>query len=383
MSTLSKTIERIKQGVERGLHPGAQVAVWHAGAWVARHAVGRARPEGYGDTAMDLSTRTLWMSAGKPIVAVALARQIEAGAVELDDPVVEYLPEFGVNGKEAVTLGDVLTHRGGFRSVVSRYPEETWDQAVAAACAARLETGWEVGRTAGYHPHSGWAVLGRVLEVCSGQPLREHLCDTVLEPWGMRRTCVGMLPETYDRVGRELSVMVDTARGGEHAKPVGCHERAWATGQRPGGNVYGPAEELVRFYAGLLAGGELDGVRLLRPETVARFTARVRRDTEDRTFRAVMDWGLGIMVNNRRHDAANAERHPAERGGTPYGFGPHASDDAYGHGGNQSSMGFADPRHDLAVAVVFNGMPGESAHQSRMHAVLGAIYEDLGLAPAE
>jgi CubicO group peptidase (beta-lactamase class C family) len=63
----------------------------------------------------------------------------------------------------------------------------------------------------------------------------------------------------------------------------------------------------------------------------------------------------------------------------PYGYGPHASPRAYGHGGSQSSISFADPEHELAVAIVCNGTPGEEAHQRRMRAVVAAVYEDLDL----
>jgi hypothetical protein len=52
---------------------------------------------------------------------------------------------------------------------------------------------------------------------------------------------------------------------------------------------------------------------------------------------------------------------------------------AYGHGGNQSSLGMADPEHGLVVATVFNGMPGEEAHANRMRLLMAAVYEDLGL----
>ncbi|MEL7088278.1 MAG: serine hydrolase domain-containing protein, partial [Planctomycetota bacterium] len=269
----------------------------------------------------------------------------------------------------------VLTHTGGFRSVVFRYPEQTWGESIEAVCGGRLETGWDIGTTAGYHPHSGWNILGKVLEVCSGQPLGTHLRQAVLEPWGMTETWVGMPDGVYDRYAARLSPVTHTA--GRSPRAAGMETRAWVVGQRPGGNVYGPARDLARFYRALLRGGELDGQRLLKPETVTMFTDRHRRDTTDRTFRAVMDWGLGFMPNNTRHDTTNASTHPIA---TPYGFGPHASDAAFGHGGNQLSVGFADPAHDLAVAVVFNGQPGEPAHQKRMHELLAALYEDLGLA---
>jgi len=81
-----------------------------------------------------------------------------------------------------------------------------------------------------------------------------------------------------------------------------------------------------------------------------------------------MDWGLGLMLSSYRK-ADNA----------PYGFGRYASRSAFGHGGNQSSIGFCDPENELVVAWVANGMPGEKAHQQRNRAINEAIYQDLGL----
>ncbi|MEM7625508.1 MAG: serine hydrolase domain-containing protein [Planctomycetota bacterium] len=396
MEAIPKTTERIERGIEAGLHPGAQVCVWRGPDCVVDCGLGHTRPPetdqsspvlagnvvqepaGRSWVAAEALTSdhlTLWLSAGKPITAVAVAKQVEDGVIDLDDPIVEYVPEFGERGKHNITVRHVLTHTGGFRSVVFRYPEQTWDESIEAVCSGRLETGWEVGVTAGYHPHSGWNILGRVLEICTGQPLGEHLRGAVLEPWGMDDTWVGMPEDVFERQAPRLTPVANTT--GHAPQPTDMEQRGWVVGQRPGGNVYGPARDLARFYRALLGGGELDGFRVLEPETLALFTDRHRKDTTDRTFRAVMDWGLGFMPNNARHDAANAETHPIA---TPYGFGPHASDVAFGHGGNQVSVGFADPEHDLAVAVVFNGQPGEPAHQKRMHTVLAALYEDLGLA---
>jgi CubicO group peptidase (beta-lactamase class C family) len=66
---------------------------------------------------------------------------------------------------------------------------------------------------------------------------------------------------------------------------------------------------------------------------------------------------------------------------TPYQYGPHASPRTFGHSGNQSSAGFADPENALVVVVIFNGMAGEAKHQPRMRMTLAAVYEDLGLVP--
>ena len=383
MNPLPLTRKLLQDGIDRGLHPGAQVAVFHHDQCLADFAVGTL---GTPPDARDLrpDDLTLWLSSGKPILVVALARQVEAGVLHWDDPIAEWVPEFAQRGKDPITLRHALTHTGGFRSVVFRYPQQTWDEAVAAVCHGRLETGWEVGRTAGYHPHSSWNILGRVLEIAADQPLGPHLREAVLEPMGMIHTWVGMPADVLPQLADQLSTVTDTS--GPQPRPTDMHTAPWITGQRPGGNTYGPARELADFYRQLLQlfnasddpSPAPSSTRILRPQTVRDLVRRHRRDTVDRTFRATMDWGLGFMVNNRRHDAVNESVHGPI--GTPYNFGPHAGEDAFGHGGNQSSVGFADPRHQLAVAVVFNGMPGEPAHQTRMHQTLSALYQELDLA---
>ncbi|HUB26033.1 MAG TPA: hypothetical protein VL992_11440, partial [Tepidisphaeraceae bacterium] len=64
----------------------------------------------------------------------------------------------------------------------------------------------------------------------------------------------------------------------------------------------------------------------------------------------------------------------------PYPFGRHSSPRAFGHGGYQSSVGFADPEFGLAAGIVFNGCPGEEKHGVRIREILAGLYEDLGLA---
>ncbi len=83
----------------------------------------------------------------------------------------------------------------------------------------------------------------------------------------------------------------------------------------------------------------------------------------------MMDWGLGFTLDSKRYGLPH-----------PYGFGRHASDASFGHGGMQSSGAFADPDNDIVVAYYFNGMPGEAAHHKRSQSICAAIYEDLGVA---
>ena len=97
-------------------------------------------------------------------------------------------------------------------------------------------------------------------------------------------------------------------------------------------------------------------------------TSRQRIGMHDITFKHIIDWGLGFIVNSAHYGEA-----------IPYGFGNRASLRAFGHGGSQSSVAMADPEYGVAIVVIFNGMPGEDAHQRRMRATLEAVYEDLGI----
>ena len=126
-------------------------------------------------------------------------------------------------------------------------------------------------------------------------------------------------------------------------------------------------------------GGEGKGADILREDTVAQVPPRPGADMLDQPVKQAVDWGLGRAITSAHH-APNTPGGKTAWHRIPYGYGPHASKDTFGHGGAQSSIAFADPRHQLAAAIVFNGMPGEAKHQQRINPILEALYEDFGLA---
>ena len=362
---LPKTTAALTQRAEQGPQGGAQLGIWRGGEVVADLALGEAAP----GVAMTPDHLLPWHSAGKPITAVAVMQLVERGDVSLDTPVAEVLPEFGQGGKEAVTLHHLLTHTAGFRGLKSRVPSGmTGDEAWKRISEMELEPGWVVGESAGYHPLTSWFVLGRVIEAVTGEPLGPLLRARVLEPLGMRDSWVGMpedIFEPYQKQGR-LAATFDTS--GDEPRPTRDASATSLTGTNPGGNACGPAHDLARFYESLRRGGELDGQRVLHPETVSDMTRRHRTGMRDRTFLFDMEWGLGLILE------------PARRTGRmPYGYGQHAGEHTFGHGGVQSVAGFADPDNELSVALIFNTMPGERPHQERVDDVLTALYEDLGM----
>ncbi|MEM8872671.1 MAG: serine hydrolase domain-containing protein [Planctomycetota bacterium] len=354
---MQRTLELLNQGIAEGLHPGYQICVIRGGETVVDHHAGEART----GVPMTGDTLTLWMSAGKPITAIAVAQQVSAGRVDLNTPVAEYIPDFGQGGKGTITVAHVLTHTSGFRKVGSNWSTEPWDKVIERMCAAEIEPGWVPGETAGYHVASGWYVLGEIVRRVDPRQrsLEVYLRDEVFEPMGMADSWIGMPASRYADYGTRVGMAWHTEKGETKPMPF-PHTQLGCTLCRPGGNARGPARELARFYQQLLEDRTSDPV-------IRTFTQHQRDGLKDLTFGAVLDWGYGFLMNDDRGKRL------------PYGYGPHASPRTFGHSGNQSSCAFADPQHDLAVAWVTNGLPGELAHQRRQHALNTAIYEDLAI----
>jgi len=366
-------IELIEQGIADGLHLGAQVCVSQHGETIADIAIGKVSAE---PDSPDLTPDSiaLWMSSGKPITATAIGQLYDRGELDFDDPVAQYLPTFAAHGKHEITIAQLLMHTAGIRTARFKYPQDDWDTIVAAICDTTPQ--WPAGEQAGYHIQTSWFILGELVRVIDGRPIDAYVRDEIFEPLLMLDSWMGMPPGIYDgyvQAGR-LMTMPNTAAGETRNSPL--TSRDWSIRPRPGGNCMGPIRELARFYQMLLAGGELDAARILKPSTAALLTSRRRAGMFDQTFKATVDWSLGFVMNSAEH-APRKDDGGADLMAIPYGYGPHASRRTYGHSGAQSSVGFADPVNELAVGVVFNGMPGEGRHQTRITPMLEAIYRDI------
>jgi CubicO group peptidase (beta-lactamase class C family) len=362
---MQRTLAVIESGIEQGLHVGAQVYVSHRGRVVIDTGVGIARPSD--GLPMTADTITLWLSSGKPVTAVGIARLWERGLLDLDDAVARHVPEFAAHGKESITIRHILTHTAPLRLADVGWPHATWEQNIRRICNTRPEPRWVPGRTAGYSAHITWYMLGEIIQRLSGRGLQDFLHDEVFAPCGMADTYVAMAPQEQAANADRLAVTQKTESG--PPTDYGTERPEALAAPRPGGSVRGPAHDLGRFYEALLA---RDG-RVLMTQTIEAMTARHRVNTHDKTFNAVIDWGLGFIINSLIYG----------RDDTPYQYGPYASPRTFGHSGNQSSAGFADPENALAIVVIFNGMAGEAKHQPRMRQTLAAVYEDLGLVPQQ
>lgn len=369
MSEFARTRAAIESGLRERLHLGAQLYVFRAGQVLIDEAFGEAR-EGI---AMERDAITLWFSAGKPLTAAAIAQLVERNLVTWDTPVAQVIPEFAQNGKEQVTIRHLLTHTAGLRNadtVEAAVNGESHDDAsarwravLAWICSQPLEPDWQPGQRAGYHVTGTWYLLGEIVTRISGFAIDDYLRQHLFSPLGMNNASLALKPEEIAAFGNRIAFVYDTSTGALQSKDDWNSERGFKR-CKPGGSARGPVRSLGRFYEALLHHG--DGA--LSPQTVDLITSRQRTGMFDETFQFKMDWGLGFIINSNREGFQ-----------MPYGYGRHASPDTFGHSGNQASCGFADPAHELVVAWVCNGMPGERKHQQRQRSINNAIYEDLGL----
>jgi CubicO group peptidase (beta-lactamase class C family) len=349
-------------GRRDGLHIGAQLYVSRHGVVVADCAMGESRH----GVPMTPDTLMIWFSSTKPVTAVALAQQWERGRCRPDDPVCQHVPEFAAAGKTGVTIRHLLTHTGGFRFAdgfgTRRGPfAASWEENLARVCAAELEVGWEPGQRAGYHPTSSMFIVGEIVRRCDGRPFDRYVREEIFLPLGMRDSWIGMPTERFRAYGDRIGLMHNTEK--KESKPLPGTDSEEVTARCiPGGNGRGPMRELGWFYEALLGDGARNGTRILSPQTVTALTARHRVGMHDATLGLVVDWGLGFAIDT-------------------VSYGRHASPRTFGHGGAQSSVGFADPEHGVVVTLVTNGMPGRDRHYRRFEAVCSALYEDLGIVP--
>jgi CubicO group peptidase (beta-lactamase class C family) len=247
------------------------------------------------------------------------------------------------------------------------WPERGWDEIVARICARPLEPSWTPGRRAGYHLTSSWFVLGELVRRLDGRPCERFVRDEICRPLGLDATSLGVPPAELARERPRLAPMYGVVDGG--LAPTDLTADAKLAAPSPGGNACGPVAELGRFYEALAAGG----APILRPQTIEAIAARHRVGLVDQTFRAKLDWGLGVIVNSAHYGEPRV----------PYGYGPHSGPRTWGHSGARSSVGFHDPDAGLVVALAVNGLPADEVHRARFERLTSAIYEDLGLASAE
>jgi CubicO group peptidase (beta-lactamase class C family) len=340
---LARTRTELGRGMALGWYTGAQLYASVRGETIADIGMGEARP----GVQMTSSIVVEWALATKAVTCVAAALLWQRGRFDLDDPVRRHIPEFAVAGKQAVTMRHLLTHTGGLTNPTEGVAP--FSDVVAGICSAPLAQGWVPGARCAYNSVAMWIVAELVARL-SGQPFAQFVRAEIFEPLGLLDCWIGMPVEVFRAYGERIAVMPGVQPSGTEA---------WVTWGRPSGGGHGPIGQLGRFYAALL------DQRLLSAPAVEAMTTRHLCGVYNEYLDAVVDRGLGFMLGSSY---------------AGHSYGPHASRRAFGHGGRNWCVAFADPVYGLAVAVYWNGRVDGATHAERQPRLLAALYRDLELA---
>ena len=298
----------------------------------------------------------------KPVTALAVAHQLDAGSLELDEPLAEHLPGVAAVADGTVSLRHVLNHTAGVHRPPALQVELLPPQRRAAmADSVPRPPGWRVGRDAAYSEWYGWALLGRLLESVTGEPLREHLRRTVLDPLGLHDTWIGMTDDEHRDVLPRLGINYDLRT--MRPVPMLVERGARMCGEvNPAHGGYTTARDLSRLYQAVLAGlAGADEPGLPAVPTLATMTSPARPVVPDAVLGRPCSYGLGFMTELADHV-----------------FGRWCSPASFGHSGKVgATFAFADPAHSLAVGVVLNGVVDHESAFVRRPRLIRAVYEDL------
>lgn len=348
-------VRRARREVDDGLLPSAQVALARHGELIVFEAFGDATT----------STRYVVYSATKAFVAGAMWALIGDGSVDVTQPVGTYVPEFGTNGKQAITVEQVMLHTSGFPYA----PMRALDGATSAGrCAAfgRWRLNWEPGTAYEYHATSAHWVLAEIIERVSGRDYREVVADRVTSPAGLPRVLgvAGAAP---------LSVVGEPARPDEieavfgvSSLPVGevtdeallgFNDPAVQAVGVPGGGGVMTAADLALYYQAVLhnPGG------MWRDDVISDVRNHVRNRLPDVLTGVPANRTLGLVQAG--DDGRSNLR----------GMGRTVSALTIGHNGAKGQIAWVDPVSGLSLGYCTNGLDAHVVREPRRTSAIASL----------
>ena len=346
-------LTRAQQEIDSGLLPSCQLAIARNGEVELFEAFGNATTD----------TDYVVFSATKAFVASLVWVLIGEGLIDVSKRVVDYIPEFAPNGKDVITVEQVMLHTSGFpHAPLGPGAWETRDGRVEKM--AKWKLNWEPDSTYEYHPSSAHWVLVEIIDRVTGGDYRALVEERITRPAGITRRVLGAAVGEQtnvafmESVGEEATPDELEAALGIRELPVNevTHEalllfnapEARAVGS-PGGGGTMTAAELALFYQALLH----NRAGVWKPEILEDATSRVRNNKPDRWTRVPANRGLGVVIAG---DDGKANRR---------GFGHTQSPRTFGHNGAGGQIAWADPESGLSFAYVTNGLDHHILRQGR------------------
>ena len=345
---LEAVFTRAKRDVDDGVLPSAQVAVARNGKVAGVRTFGTAVQGGAEQPATDETLYTIF-SCTKAIVASAVWLLFEENLLRLDERVAEIIPEFGTNGKDVITVEQLLLHTAGF-PYAPYHPDNWQDRSKRLEAFADWQLTWEPDSRFEYHATSAHWVLVELIERRAGVEYRTFIRERITGPMGLNELFIGLPPEQNGRVAEVRYVVepVEPPGGWGEVTPEAIlrlnDSALWPVGL-PGGGGIASAADLALFYQPLINRGEtVEGVRIMKPETIEfATTVRTTDRHRDPLFNIPVNRALSVIV-------AGGDGNAFMRG-----FGRTASPRAFGHAGAGGQLGWGDPETGISVGYCTNG----------------------------
>ncbi|WP_278265843.1 serine hydrolase domain-containing protein [Nocardia sp. AG03] len=303
----------------------------------------------------------LGFSTGKGVASTVIHQLAERGQIDYDTAVAEYWPEFAAAGKSHITVRDVLTHRAGLHRLRGLLPgpvESFFDDAAVTAALAAATPDPRHRVTSGYHGISYGHLAAELVHRVTGREFTEVVHTELAEPLGAEELWFRVPAEQRHRIATTFPRLRAAGMNWDRGSDLLTRTRFAAAAETtprgfaelivdprvhdsvmPGVNGVFSARALARLYAALANGGELDGTRVLDPDSIRRFSTR-QVFTPDYVLAFRIPWALGFH-------------------GVP--MKPSKADpiSAFGHFGLGGSGAFADPETGLSLAFVTNRLGGK------------------------
>jgi CubicO group peptidase (beta-lactamase class C family) len=264
----ARAFAEVDTWVARKAFPGAVLAVGQHGRLIALKAFGRMStapdaPPMAADTIFDLASLTKVIGT-----TTAAAILVDRHKLDLDAPVVRYLPEFrGTAGHDAITVRHLLTHSSGLTPPVTLWQHATGHDGIMRQIYTMQVT--EAPGTAYHYRDENMILMGEIVRRISGLPLDRFLQKEAFGRLGMTDTGFRPAPALLDRIAptEQDDILRHTLVHG-----VVHDENAFLLGGVSGhAGLFSTAGDLAKLAQLYLNGGIYRGVRLLRPSTVALF----------------------------------------------------------------------------------------------------------------
>ena len=369
---------------------GAQLCIYRHGKRVVDIWAGMDKANNRAFTA---DTLMVLMSCTKAATAVCAHILAQRGFIDYDAPVARYWPEFAQAGKEKITVRDILAHRAGLMGIEAEagvMPGDIFKWEPTVNALAKMAPLWEPGTAFFYHFTTYGFLVGEVIRRVSGKTVGQFFAAEIAKPLGIDmwiglpeeqedRFAPFIPPERYlneaqwrallgglgiDLDARFTKTLLHTFISTEISIPM-INTRAGRAAELPAGNGIANARALAKMYAACI--GEIEGVRLLKPETMEaarkpqNIGITVPEIVKPMSGRDPQNFGLGFEL--------------------PRSAEPMLGPGSFGHAGAGGRMAFAHPESGTALAYVCTSMPwdGASGPDSRWVGWTSALRDAIGI----